>query len=44
MKIKHIMKDGVVLSDINGHVVRMSDAKTVYNLLDQINKKIGERK
>lgn len=37
MTIKHILKDGTVLDDIQGHVVKMSDAKSIYNLMDCIN-------
>ena len=44
MRIKHVMKDGTVKTDINGHIVRMSDAKTVYTLIEQINKRQGEIK
>ncbi len=39
MKIKHVMKDGVIRTDISGHVVRRSDAKTVYNMVEELNKR-----
>lgn len=43
MRIKHITKDGVVRDDISGHVVRVSDVKTVYTLMEQINKRKGKQ-
>lgn len=35
--VKHIMKDGRVLSDIKDHVVKAEEAKEVYQLIDRIN-------
>lgn len=37
--IRHILKDGKVVTDIKGHVVKMEDAKGVYSLIDSINNK-----
>lgn len=37
MAVKHVLKDGTVLDDIAGHVVRMQDAQGVYTLIDGIN-------
>lgn len=37
MEITHILKTGEVKKDITGHVVKMSDAETVYLLIDRIN-------
>ena len=34
----HILKDGSVVKDITGRVVRMEDASTVYQLIDRINR------
>ena len=31
--VRHILKDGRVLTDITGHVVRGEDAKEVYAML-----------
>lgn len=42
VRIRHIMKDGVIRTDLTGHVVRMSEAKTVYSLMDQINRQEGK--
>lgn len=38
--IRHILKDGAVLNDITGHVVKQEDAPVVYNLICKVN---GER-
>lgn len=35
--VTHILKDGTVLQDISGHVVKMQDVKAVYSLMDRIN-------
>lgn len=46
MAVKHILKDGTVLNDISGKVVRIADAKQVYVLIDKINergKRVDER-
>lgn len=39
MIVTHVLKDGTVLPDITGHIVKRSDAKAVYDLMEQINKK-----
>lgn len=39
----HVLKDGTVLDDITGHVVKMEDAKVVYEILDKINRERGEK-
>lgn len=41
--IKHILKDGTVLKDIRGHVVKMEDAKSIYSLMDKMNQKKEEK-
>lgn len=46
MTIKHVLKDGTVLGDISGKIVRTQDAKQVYLLIDKINergKRVDER-
>lgn len=40
----HIMKDGTVLKDITGHVVKKEDAPMIYNIVDQMNRKREEKK
>lgn len=39
MAVKHVLKDGTVLDDITGHVVRKDDVKGIYALIDEINQK-----
>lgn len=33
----HVLKDGTVLDNIEGHIVKVEEAETLYNMLDQIN-------
>ena len=35
--IKHVLKDGSVLDDITGHIVKKEDAKVIYTLIESIN-------
>lgn len=35
MKIIHVLKDGTVLDDITGHVVKMADCPELYKALDR---------
>ena len=44
MAVIHILKDGSQVSDITGHVVRMDDAGTLYQLIDSINRRGSRRK
>lgn len=37
MMVTHILKDGTVVRDIAGHVVKIEDAKSLYALMDSIN-------
>ena len=37
--IIHILKDGSRVDDISGHIVKIEDAETVYNLMTTINRK-----
>ena len=37
--ITHILKDGTILTDITGHVVRKEEAEPLYVLLDAINER-----
>ena len=39
MTVKHVLKDGTVLNDISGKVVRIADAKQVYLLIDKISER-----
>lgn len=38
MAVIHILKDGSLVKDISGHVIKMEDAGPIYQLLDSINR------
>lgn len=38
MGVVHILKDGSIVKDITGHVVRVEDAGPLYQLIDSINR------
>lgn len=40
MAVYHVLKDGSQVNDITGRVVKLSDTKTLYNALAQINRRI----
>ena len=44
MTIKHILRDGRILTDLRGHVVRYEDAVNAYNLMQRINKENAKNK
>lgn len=44
MEVIHILKDGSVVKDITGHVVRMEDAGPLYELIDRINREGSKKK
>lgn len=44
MHVIHILKDGSQVEDITGHVVKMEDAGTLYNLIREINSKSNLQK
>lgn len=33
----HILKDGTTTTDITGHIVKVSEAESLYKLMDSIN-------
>lgn len=35
--VVHVLKDGTVLDDITGHVVKKEDVPTVYALIERLN-------
>ena len=41
--VTHVLKDGTILPDIKGHVVKIEDAKELYILMQKINKKGKEK-
>lgn len=43
MAVIHVLKDGTVLKDITGHVVKEKDAPSVYALMEKMKGK-GKRK
>ena len=44
MAVIHILKDGSIVKDITGHVVRMEDAGPLYQLIDSINREGSKKK
>lgn len=34
--IKHILKDGTVLQDITGHIIKQESAQVVYQIIEQM--------
>lgn len=45
--IKHVLKDGTVVDDISGRIVKVQDAKALYSLIAKINgghKRTGKNK
>lgn len=37
--VKNILKDGTVLADMTGHVVKKEDAPMVYQIIEQMQRK-----
>ena len=44
MEINHILKDGTILSDISGHVVKMADAERAYTIMKSMSEQRKEIK
>lgn len=44
MGVVHILKDGSIVKDITGHVVRVKDASPLYQLIDSINRTGSKKK
>lgn len=40
--ITHVLKDGTVLEDITGHVIKQDDASMVYQIIEQIEREEKE--
>lgn len=40
--VRHVLRDGTVLEDLKGHLVKKEDCPEVYQLMDSMNEK--ERK
>jgi hypothetical protein len=43
MAVINILKDGSVIKDLTGHIVRMEDAGPLYQLIDTINRERSEK-
>ena len=41
--VKHTLKDGTVLDDIKGHVVKIEDAELAYAVMERINEREKNR-
>lgn len=41
--IKNILRNGTVLQDITGHVVKQKDAPLVYQIMERMNRKGGRK-
>lgn len=44
MAVIHILKDGRIVDDITGHVVKMEDAAPLYELMRRINNENAVRR
>lgn len=44
MAVIHILKDGRIVDDISGHIVKMEDAEPLYNLMQRINNEYATRR
>ena len=42
-EVINILRDGTRLTDMTGHIVKISDAEVVYKLMDAINRNGGLR-
>ena len=42
--VTHVLKDGTVLPDITGHIVKRSDTKAIYDLMEQMNQRTVQKK
>lgn len=40
--ITHVLKDGTVLEDITGHVIKQDDAPMVYQIIEQMEREEKE--
>ena len=41
--VKHVLKDGTVLEEITGHVVKKEDALLVYQIMERLREKRKEK-
>ena len=43
MAVYHVLKDGTRKKDISGHVVKMTECRSLYKLIAEINKRPGKQ-
>ena len=43
MGVKHVLKGGKTLSDITGHVVKSEENEALYEAIQRINQKRGQK-
>lgn len=44
MRVIHILKDGTRPKDITGHVVKVSEATTFYDIMKNLNRRLSDEK
>lgn len=44
MRVIHILKDGSRPKDITGHVVKVSEATTFYDIMKNLNRRLSNEK
>ena len=44
VQVTHILKDGKILKDITGHVVKKEDAPTAYAMINRLNERRSDEK
>ncbi len=42
--VVNILKDGTVVKDLTGHVVKIKDAEPLYRMIDNINRERSKKK
>lgn len=44
IKVKHVLKDGTEVENIDGHLIKAEEFKTLYEIISQINGREGDQK
>nr|DAO53816.1 MAG TPA: hypothetical protein [Caudoviricetes sp.] len=39
MAVTHVLKNGTILQDITGHIVKVNDARSIYQLISKLNER-----
>ena len=42
--IRHILRDGTQLNDVEGHIIKQTEIKTIYQLIEAINERKSNEK